>query len=318
MSVIIEVKNYSKFFPVKTGFMKTKELKALNDVSFTIEEEETLGVIGESGCGKSTLGKTILGINEATSGELYYRGQIVTKESRKDIRNKFQMIFQDSASSLNPKMTIFDSIKEPIIVLKRYSNKKEIDEKVYNLMDLVGLRKEYSSRYPYEFSGGQLQRVNIARALAAEPEFIVCDEPVSALDVSIKAQIINLFLDIQKLYHESYLFITHDILSARYICNRILIMYLGRVMEIGKTNDIINQPIHPYTKALLSAVYPPDYELKGSKTRIQLEGEIPSPLNTPAGCPYHTRCPYAKDVCKNEIPELKDLGNGRKVACHLC
>ncbi|MDO5563737.1 MAG: ABC transporter ATP-binding protein [Eubacteriales bacterium] len=319
---LIEVKNYSKYFEIKIGFGKKQTLKALDNVNFTINEGETLSVVGESGCGKSTLGKTLLGLHTETTGSLYYKNELVDNNKRNYLRDKMQMIFQDPFSSLNPRMTIFDIIKEPIVVLKKYKNKNDLEKQVYDLMDLVGIRKEYASRYPHEFSGGQLQRVGIARALSINPEFIVCDEPVSALDVSIKAQIINLFMDIQEKKHITYLFITHDLLSARYVSTRIMIMYLGQIMEIGDANEIINNPLHPYSKVLLSSIYVPDIDEKTKTNRIKAIGEIPSPLNAPIGCPYFNRCPFAKDICKNEKPILKDVyfnnNLNRKVACHIC
>lgn len=314
---LIRVEHLKKYFTVSSSLFKKTDLKAVDDVSFSINAGETLGLVGESGCGKSTLGRAIIQLNPQTAGDVYYEGVKLSSSNIDAYAQNLQMIFQDPLSSLNPRMKVEDIIAEPMIVHKLYKSKEEQKENVRKLMELVGLRKDYATRYPHEFSGGQCQRIGIARTLALKPRFIVCDEPVSALDVSIKAQVINEFENIQKEMGIAYLFITHDLLTARYISHRIAVMYLGRLVEIGSTDLLYDNPKHPYTKALLSAVAVPDINTTKSRKRIELSGEIPSPLNAPSGCPFRTRCPYAMEKCKMAMPELKEVDKGRSVACFL-
>ena len=314
---IIEVKNLKQYFPISTGMFRTKPLKAVDDVSFTIKKGETLGLVGESGCGKTTVGRTILHLYKPTGGEIWYDGkQIKSKNDIKEFRKKATMVFQDPYSSLNPRMTVSDIIGEPLDVHKLYENKKEREEKILQFMDYVGLNSEHASRYAHEFSGGQRQRIGIARSLAVNPDFIVCDEPVSALDVSIQAQVINMFDELQEKLDLTYLFIAHDLLVVRHISDRIAVMYLGHIVELADADDIYNRPLHPYSKSLLSAVPVPDPKIARANKRIVLSGSIPSPLNAPSGCPFRTRCQYACDKCAESMPELKEISSGRFVACH--
>ncbi len=314
---LIEVNGLSKYFDVNTGLFKTKKLKAVDNVSFAIKKGETLGLVGESGCGKTTVGRTILHLYNPTSGEIIYDGkQIKSKQSIEDFRRHATMVFQDPYSSLNPRMTVSDIIGEPLDVHKMYTSKKEREEKILELMGHVGLNSEHASRYAHEFSGGQRQRIGIARSLAVNPDFIVCDEPVSALDVSIQAQVINMFEDLQDKMGLTYLFIAHDLLVVRHISDRIAVMYLGRMVELADSKEIYDNPLHPYSKSLLSAVPVPDPKIARENTRIVLEGDIPSPLNAPSGCPFRTRCPYATDVCAEAMPEFKEVQTGHFVACH--
>jgi len=316
---LIRIEHLSKYYTVKNGLFSKKTLKAVDDVSFTIGEGETLGLVGESGCGKSTIGKTIINLEDQTSGKVFYNDIELTKNNIADYALDLQMIFQDPLSSLNPRMTVEDIIAEPMVIHneKDKRTKQEIKNRVYEIMDLVGLRRDYAVRYPHEFSGGQCQRIGIARSLAIDPKFIVCDEPVSALDVSIKAQIINMFGEIQEKSGVSYLFITHDLLTARYISHRIAVMYLGKLVEIGPTDVIYDNPKHPYTKALLSAVSLPDVDSIGKDKKIMLEGEIPSPVDAPSGCPFRTRCPHATNKCAEAMPKLKEDSDERSVACWM-
>ena len=311
---LLEVKNLKQYFPVKSGF-KTIPLKAVDDVSFTINEGETLGLVGESGCGKTTVGRTLLHLYEPTAGEIIFDGEKVTKKNINRMRKKMQMVFQDPYSSLDPRMTVEDIIGEPLDVHKLYSNRKERREKVLELMNYVGLNSEHATRYAHEFSGGQRQRIGIARALAVDPKFIVCDEPVSALDVSIQAQVINMFEDLQAKLGVAYLFIAHDLLVVHHISKRIAVMYLGKIVEIADSDDLNANPLHPYTQSLLSAIPIPDPNITRSRKRIVLEGDVPSPLNMPTGCAFRTRCPYATEQCAKECPSLTDRGNGHMVAC---
>ncbi|MBQ3527203.1 MAG: ATP-binding cassette domain-containing protein [Clostridia bacterium] len=311
---LLEVKNLKQYFPVKSGF-KTIPLKAVDDVSFTINEGETLGLVGESGCGKTTVGRTLLHLYEPTAGEIIFDGEKVTKKNINRMRKKMQMVFQDPYSSLDPRMTVEDIIGEPLDVHKLYSNRKERREKVLELMNYVGLNSEHATRYAHEFSGGQRQRIGIARALAVDPKFIVCDEPVSALDVSIQAQVINMFEDLQAKLGVAYLFIAHDLLVVHHISKRIAVMYLGKIVEIADSDDLNANPLHPYTQSLLSAIPIPDPNITRSRKRIVLEGDVPSPLNMPTGCAFRTRCPYATEQCAKECPTLTDRGNGHMVAC---
>ena len=314
---LIRVSHLKQYFPISMGFFKTMPLKAVDDISFDIEEGETLGLVGESGCGKTTAGRSILHLYTPTSGEIQYRGKpIRTKSDIDDFRAKATMVFQDPYSSLDPRMTVSDIIGEPLDVRNMYKSKEERRDRILQLMDHVGLNSEHAARYAHEFSGGQRQRVGIARALAVDPDFIVCDEPVSALDVSIQAQVINMFDELQDKLGLTYLFIAHDLLVVRHISDRIAVMYLGHLVELSKASEIYDRPLHPYTKALISAVPVPDPITARANKRIPMTGEIPSPLNAPAGCPFNTRCPYATDACKESMPELQEIETGRFVACH--
>lgn len=314
---LVEVKHLKEYFDINAGMFKNKPLKAVDDVSFVINKGETLGLVGESGCGKTTVGRTILHLYKPTAGEIWYDGQkIGSRESLKDFRKKAAMVFQDPYSSLDPRMTVEDIIAEPLDVHKAYKNKQDRRERVLELMSYVGLNSEHASRYAHEFSGGQRQRIGIARSLALNPGFVVCDEPVSALDVSIQAQVINMFEELQDRLGLTYLFIAHDLLVVRHISDRIAVMYLGHIVEIAEANEIYGHPLHPYSKSLISAVPVPDPKTARSNKRIVISGDIPSPLNAPSGCPFRTRCPYAKESCAESMPELKDMGSGHMVACH--
>ena len=314
---LLEVKNLKQYFDVPNGFMRTLKLKAVDDVSFNIKEGETLGLVGESGCGKTTVGRTLLHLYKPTAGEVWFDGQLIKdKKSISEFRKQAQMVFQDPYSSLDPRMTVSDIIGEPLDVHKLSSNRKERMEKILYLMDLVGLNSEHAARYAHEFSGGQRQRIGIARALAVDPKFIVCDEPVSALDVSIQAQVVNMFEDLQKKLGLTYLFIAHDLLVVKHISTRIAVMYLGKLIEIGPSNDLYHNPLHPYTISLLSAVPVPDPVVARANQRVLLQGDVPSPLHMPSGCPFRTRCPRATEACAQSMPELKEVQPGRFVACH--
>ena len=314
---LVEVKDLKQHFNINTGLFKSKPLKAVDGVSFSIGEGETLGLVGESGCGKTTVGRTLLHLYKPTAGEVFYRGnKIETPSDIKEFRKHAAMVFQDPYSSLNPRMTVADIIGEPLDIHHLYSTKAERQEKILELMEHVGLNSEHASRYAHEFSGGQRQRIGIARSLAINPDFIVCDEPVSALDVSIQAQIINMFDELQDKIGLSYLFIAHDLLVVRHISNRIAVMYLGKMVELADANEIYDHPLHPYSKALISAVPVPDPNIARANQRIALGGDIPSPLNAPSGCPFRTRCPYATEQCAAEMPEFKEVSTGHFVACH--
>lgn len=312
---LIEVKDLQQYFPVKTGFMKSLPLKAVDGVSFAIRPGETLGLVGESGCGKTTVGRTLLHLYKPTGGEVLFDGKPVTDKTIREMRKEMQMVFQDPYSSLNPRMTVEDIIGEPLDVHKLYSSKEERREKILELMKTVGLNAEHATRYAHEFSGGQRQRIGIARALATNPRFIVCDEAVSALDVSIQAQVINMFEDLQEKLGVAYLFIAHDLLVVRHISDRIAVMYLGRIVETADADELCDSPIHPYTQSLLSAVPYPDPKMAKERKRIVLEGDVPSPLHMPSGCAFRTRCKYATEKCAQECPPLTDRGNGHQVAC---
>ncbi|MBQ4281743.1 MAG: ATP-binding cassette domain-containing protein [Spirochaetales bacterium] len=312
---LVEVRNLKQYFPIKTGLFKTELLKAVDDVSFSISEGETLGLVGESGCGKTTVGRSLLHLYEPTGGEVLFQGEPVTKDNLSRMRQKMQMVFQDPYSSLDPRMTVEDIIGEPLDVHKLYDNKKDRREKILYLMNLVGLNAEHATRYAHEFSGGQRQRIGIARALAVNPKFIVCDEPVSALDVSIQAQVINMFEDLQVKLGVAYLFIAHDLLVVHHISKRIAVMYLGKIVETGTADDVNYTSIHPYTQSLMSAVPIPDPDYTRQRKRIVLQGDVPSPLHMPSGCPFRTRCRYACDKCAQAMPELTDRGGGHMVAC---
>ena len=312
---LVEVKDLKQYFPIKVGFTKTIPLKAVDGVSFSIKPGETLGLVGESGCGKTTVGRSLLRLYTPTGGEVLYNGEKVDGSSIKHMRKEMQMVFQDPYSSLNPRMTVEDIIGEPLDVHKLYSNKAERREKIINLMELVGLNAEHATRYAHEFSGGQRQRIGIARALATNPKFIVCDEAVSALDVSIQAQVINMFEELQEKLGVAYLFIAHDLLVVHHISDRIAVMYLGRIVEIADSNELNDNPLHPYTQSLLSAVPYPDPKMAKERKRIVLEGDVPSPLHMPSGCAFRTRCRYATEKCAQECPSLTDRGDGHMVAC---
>lgn len=321
--VLLEVQHLRKYFPVKG--MKGPGVQAVEDVSLFIKRGETLGLVGESGCGKTTLGRTIIRLHEPTSGRIVYDGQTIyegdgQKHSAVKMlpyRRKMQIIFQDPSASLDPRMTVGEIIGEALDIHKLWSTKAERTDRIKELLDMVGLNTEHANRYPHEFSGGQQQRVGIARALAVHPEFIVCDEPISALDVSIQSQVVNMLEDMQEELGLTYLFIAHDLSVVRHISNRIGVMYLGCVVELSTSYELNKNPIHPYTKILISAVPVPDPQLSRSRQRIVLEGDIPSPMNPPSGCRFHTRCPMAKPQCKESMPQLREVAEGHWVACHL-
>lgn len=317
---VLKVENLKVHFPVKGGlFTKKQVVKAVDGVSFEIYPRETFGLVGESGCGKSTTGRAIVKLYEPTSGTVYYHGEDVTKikgSHLAEFRRNVQMIFQDPYASLNPRMTVGEIIREPMDIHHIFNTKEEREQRVRELLDIVGLKPDHIRRYPHEFSGGQRQRIGIARTLALNPQFIVCDEPISALDVSIQAQVINLLEHIQKEMDISYLFIAHDLSMVKHISDRIGVMYLGNLVEIGDSDDVYHRPLHPYTQALLSAVPIPDPRVAREKKRIVLEGELPSPLDTPSGCVFRTRCPNATERCAREKPGMVNVGK-RTVACFL-
>ena len=316
MENLVEVSHLKEYFPINTGMFTSKPLKAVDDVSFSIRRGETLGLVGESGCGKTTVGRTLLHLYEPTGGEVRFEGKpIRTKADISEFRRKATMVFQDPYSSLNPRMTVSDIIGEPLDIHKMYRNKAEREQRILELMDRVGLNSEHASRYAHEFSGGQRQRIGIARALALNPKFIVCDEPVSALDVSIQAQVINMFDELQDEMGLTYLFIAHDILVVRHISDRIAVMYLGKMVELADAKEIYERPLHPYTQSLMSAVPQPDPKVARANKRIVLSGDIPSPLNAPSGCPFRTRCPRATAACAEAMPEFKEVAPGHFAAC---
>ncbi len=317
---ILKIEGLKKWFPITGGVFSRVIgwVKAVDGVSFAVKKGETLGVVGESGCGKTTTGRTILRLIEPTEGKAIFEGVDIfslNKTELRKIRRDIQIIFQDPYASLNPRMTVGDIVGEALDIHKLVKTKKEREEKISELLDVVGLLPQHMRRYPHEFSGGQRQRIGIARALAVQPKFIVADEPVSALDVSIQAQVINLLEDLQEKFKLTYLFIAHDLSVVRHISTRVAVMYLGKLVELAETEELFEHPAHPYTEALLSAVPIPDPEIK--KQRIILEGDVPSPVNPPSGCRFHTRCRYAKPICKEKEPELRDLGGGHYVACHF-
>ena len=312
---LLEVRDLKQYFPVRTGWFGAMPLKAVDGVSFEIEHGETLGLVGESGCGKTTVGRSILHLYKPTSGEIIYEGTQITPRNIEKYRREMQVVFQDPYSSLNPRMTVSDIVGEPLDIHHLYANRKEREEKIAHLLNLVGLNSDHARRYAHEFSGGQRQRIGIARALAVEPKFIVCDEPVSALDVSIQAQVINTFEELQEKLGIAYLFIAHDLLVVQHISRRIAVMYLGRIVEIADSDEVIAHPMHPYTQSLISAIPIPDPETARHKHRIPLEGDVPSPLHMPSGCPFRTRCRYATERCAQECPSLAEVAPGHRIAC---
>ena len=313
---LVEVQNLKQYFPVASGLFKKSYVKAVDDVSFAIRKGETLGLVGESGCGKTTTGRTILRLYEPTSGKIIYDGVDITKVNMLPYRRKMQIVFQDPYASLDPRMKIGDIVGEPLDIHKMYPNKKDRDDKVIQMLETVGLNSEHANRYPHEFSGGQRQRIGIARALAIDPEFIVCDEPVSALDVSIQAQVVNMFEELQDKMGLTYLFIAHDLSVVKHISDRIGVMYLGKLVELADSNTLTFHSLHPYTKSLISAIPIPDPKISRENKRIVLEGDVPSPLNPPTGCRFRTRCPYATAKCAECEPEFREVETGHYVACH--
>lgn len=319
---LLEVRGLKKYFPITQGILiqrKVADVKAVDGLDFNIQRGETLGLVGESGCGKSTTGRTILQLYRPTAGEVFFDGKDLTQlkgEALRKMRRNMQMIFQDPYASLNPRMTVGDIIGEPLEV-HNIAKGKEKKERVQELLQTVGLNPYFVNRYPHEFSGGQRQRIGVARALAVQPDFIVCDEPISALDVSIQAQIINLLEELQSKFNLTYLFIAHDLSVVRHISDRVAVMYLGKIVELTDRDSLYKNPLHPYTKALLSAVPIPDPSVEDKRERIILVGDVPSPINPPQGCRFHTRCPLAIDICKRVDPEFRDVGSQHMVACHV-
>lgn len=319
--ILIEVKNLKKYFVKNKGLIR-KQLevtKAVDDVSFYIRRGETFGLVGESGCGKSTTGRTILRLYEPTAGEILYGGNDIARLNREQLmpyRKKMQMIFQDPYASLNARMTVSDIIGESMDI-HHLATGKERQERIYQLLDTVGLNKDHAARYPHEFSGGQRQRIGIARSLAVDPEFIICDEPISALDVSIQAQVVNMLEDLQEERGLTYLFIAHDLSMVKHISDRVGVMYLGSLVEVASSSELYGNPVHPYTKALLSSIPIPDPDIAEASKRIVLEGDVPSPVNPPSGCKFRTRCRYAEDICSKEVPVLKEIAKEHFAACHL-
>ena len=319
--VILEVKDLVKHFPIGGGFFGQGKqvVHAVNGINFQIKKGETLGLVGESGCGKSTAGRTIIRLYEPTSGQIIFEGQDVTKAEGNDLlnlRRKMQMIFQDPYASLNPRMTVGDIVGEGLDIHKLASGQARTD-RIYELLEVIGLNPEHANRFPHEFSGGQRQRIGIARALSVNPRLIICDEPISALDVSIQAQIVNMLEELQEKLGLTYLFIAHDLSMVKHISHRIAVMYLGRIVELADSFELYKNPQHPYTQALLSAIPIPDPRVEATRKRIVVQGTVPSPIDPPSGCYFRTRCPYAKAVCAEQVPQLKELGSNHVAACHL-
>jgi len=314
---LVEVTGLKKYFPVKESLGRVKYIHAVENVSLHIDEGETLGLVGESGCGKTTLGRTLLRLYEPTAGRIFYRNNDITKADMLPYRRKMQIIFQDPAGSLDPRMTISEIVGEPIDIHGLAKTREQRKDRIAHLLSLVGLNSEHANRYPHEFSGGQQQRIGIARALAVEPEFIVCDEPVSALDVSIQSQIVNMLEDMQNELKLTYLFISHDISVVRHISRRIGVMYLGCLVELAESLELYRNPLHPYTKALLSAVPIPDPKITRERKRLTLKGEIPNPMALPEGCRFSNLCPNVQDICRKCSPELKEISPNHKAACHI-
>ncbi|MGI6124896.1 MAG: ABC transporter ATP-binding protein [Acetivibrionales bacterium] len=316
MSKLLEIKNLKQYFPVGGSVLKPKYVKAVDDVSLFINKGETLGLVGESGCGKTTLGRTILRLYEPTGGKIIYDGKDITNAKMLPYRRKMQIVFQDPYASLDPRMTVSDIVGEAIDIHKLAQNRKDRQEKIISMLQRVGLNSEHANRYPHEFSGGQRQRIGIARALAVNPEFIVCDEPISALDVSIQAQVVNMFEDLQAELGLTYLFIAHDLSVVKHISRRIGVMYLGKLVELADSNELIFHSAHPYTRSLISAIPIADPKQSRASKRIILEGDVPSPLNPPSGCRFRTRCKYATELCAQKEPEFKEVSSGHYAACH--
>jgi len=319
-TALVEVKNLKQYFQIHNHLGEKAYVKAVDDVSFNIYRGETLGLVGESGSGKTTLGRSILRIYDPNSGTVKIDGVDITKFKGSKLlpyRKKMQYIFQDPYASLDPRMTVSDIVGEALDIHKLANSKNERADKIRELLSLVGLNTEHASRYPHEFSGGQRQRIGIARAIAVQPQFIVCDEPVSALDVSIRAQIINTLEEMQDRLNLTYLFISHDLGVVRHTCDRVGVMYLGCIVELAPSEELYKKPLHPYTQALLTAIPEPNPDVAKHRKRIILKGEIPSPVNPPSGCKFRTRCPYAKDICAQKAPTFTDYGNGHYVACHF-